>query len=158
MVHLCIIQLTTSATIGVGGGAAQREGGVGRGSRQRKCQDAGEQRGVGCSDQAAGPAAVLTTQAAGHARAGMHSWRIRKPDIWYCRTKCNLQCEHFILRIRCTSIHYTLLHLAVLFFIAVDRGSLQHINLSTAAGLVCADTRLHPSNVNISNVLACTSC
>ncbi len=117
MVHLCILQLTTSATIGVGGGAAQREGGVGRGSRQRKCQDAGEQRGVGCSDQAAGPAAVLTTQAAGHARAGMHSWRVRKPDIWCCRTKL-----HIAHQMPLNS--YTLLHLAVLFFIAVDHESL----------------------------------
>jgi len=90
MVHLCMLFFTTSLMTDVGGGAAQREGGVGGGSRQCKLQDAGEQRGVGCSDQAAGSAALLTTQAAGHARAGMHFWRARKPDIWCCRTKFHI--------------------------------------------------------------------
>ena len=153
MVHLCMLCFITPLVADVGGGAAEREGGVGGGSCQCKRQDAGEQRGVGCSDQAAGSAAVFATQAAGHARAGMHSWRVRKPDIWYCRAECDAQCEHFTWRIRCPLILHTLLHLAVLFFTAVDHGSLQHTNLFTAAGLACADTRVHPSNLSIIAVL-----
>jgi len=66
--------------------------------------------------------------------------------------------QNFTLRIRCPLIHCTLLHLAVLFFFAVVHGSLQQIKFLTAAGLACACTRLHLSNLSISAVLVCASC